>query len=325
MTSQQYSQYRELLKKGRYIEAAHFAETEYIEGDRNNPFWLTRQAAALSRAGKYEQAYSIAKQAVTLNPTNPYAIIAVADALNGLNRMDEALQYYEEITGNPKLSFQAQKGMLYCLSMKKEWDRILQLLDQWRLPPSTGLQWKVKALAGQNRLEEAINLCRHWLEIQPDTPQGLWKLTELEIKRDGLEPVLQRMRRLAKIPSRPPVYKEIYASLCRRAGKPELALKAYEKISRKGADSRIQKKQVFAMAKSGKETEAIPVFEELMKLNPKDFYLHSAYIPACDRAGLLDRALVFYEDLIEMYPEEKPLYGRIKTVRKKMGIKTKKR
>jgi hypothetical protein len=42
----------------------------------------------------------------------------------------------------------------------------------------------------------------------------------------------------------------------------------------KGVDSRIQRKQAFALAKSGKEVNAIPIMEELMKLDPKTFYLH---------------------------------------------------
>ena len=320
MTSPKYQEYRGLIKKGRNVEASRLAELEYLEGNRNNPFWLTRQAAALSRAEKYEQAYSIAKQALSLKPSDPYAILAVAEALSGLKRMEESLQYYEEIAGDPKLSFYAQKGILYCLSVLKQWERILQLLGQWEMPQGTSFQWRVKALAGQNRLDEAIEACRQWLKVHPDVPQGLWALTELEIQRDGLESVLQRMGRIAKIESRPPVYKEIYASLCRRAGKPELALKQYEKLSHKGSDPKIQRKQAFALAKSGQEAEAIPIMEELLKLDPTNYYIHSAYIPACNRAGQLDRALKFYEDLIELHPEEKPLYGRIKTVQKKLGI-----
>jgi tetratricopeptide (TPR) repeat protein len=126
------------------------------------------------------------------------------------------------------------------------------------------------------------------------------------------------MGKLAKIPSRPPVYKEIYASLCRRAGKPELALKQYTELGRSGSDPKIYRKQAFALAKSGKELEAIPIMEELLKLNPKDFYIHNAYIPACKRVQQLAKALAFYEKLLEANPEEKPLFGWIKKLKKLM-------
>lgn len=320
MTSPDYNEYRELIKKGQYIKAVHLAEMAYLEGNRNNPFWLTRQAAALSRAGKYDQGYGIAKQALALKPSDPYSILAVAEALSGLKRMDEALQYYEEIAQDPKLSLYAQRGMLYCLSDLKQWDRMLQLLGPWEMPPAASLQWKVKALTGQDRLQEAIEACRQWLEIEPDNRQGMWALTGLEIQRDGLEAVLKKMGRLAKIGSRPPVYKEIYASLCRRAGRSELALKQYEQLTQTGADPWILQQQAFALKKAGKELEAIPMLEELLKLDPKNFYLHSSYISACKKSRQLEKALDFYENLVELHPDEKPLYGRIKKLQKLLNV-----
>ena len=50
------------------------------------------------------------------------------------------------------------------------------------------------------------------LAVQPDLPHAQWALTNLEIRRDVLESVLKKMGSLAKIPSRTPVYKEIYHS-----------------------------------------------------------------------------------------------------------------
>ena len=318
--SKAYDQYKKLLDQGSYLEAAHFAELEYLNGDQNNSFWLTRQAAALSRSGDYEEAFGKAKQALSIQPENPYAVLAVADALSGLGRIKEALSYYEEIAADAKVSAYARKSIFDCLTLLKDWDRILQLLGQWEMPPDQSFRWRVNALAGQNRLDEAIEICHQWLRKSPGNRQGLWTLTELEIQRDGLDSVLFRMAKLAKIPSRPPVYKEIYASLCRRAGKPELALKQYTELSRSGADQRIHRQQAFALAKSGKELEAIPIMEELLKLNPKDLYIHSAYIPACKRAQQLARALSFYEKLLEANPEEKPLFGRIRKIKNLMEV-----
>lgn len=314
--SQKYYEYKELFKKGSYIEASNLAELEYFEGNKNNPFWLTRQAAALCRAQKYDRALNIAMQALALQPVNPYCILAVADALYGLKRVAEALQYYEEITSDPKVSSIAQKRILECFSEMKQWDKVLQFLAQWKIPQDTGFKWKIKALKGQNQLDEAIEACSQWLGIDPDNRQALWDLSELEIKRDGLESVLSRMGRIAKIPSRPPVYKEIYASLCKRAGKPELALKQYEKLSQSGTNIWIQKQQAFAFAKSKKYMEAIILEEELLKLDPTDIYLNKSYIASCNKSKQLERALKFYKELVGMHPEEKTIYGRIKTIKK---------
>jgi tetratricopeptide (TPR) repeat protein len=317
--SEEYNKYNELRKKGRHTEAAHFAELQYLEGNRNNPFWLTRQAAALNQAREYKKALHVAEKALSLESSNPYSMLTTADALSGLKRTDEALRYYEEITGDPKIRFFAQKGILSCLAAKKEWDEMLRRTGQWDMPKDSVFEWKLKAFAGQKRWDEAIDVCGQWLAVQPDLPQALWTLTELEIQRDGLEPVLKKMGRLAKIPSRPPVYKEIYASLCKKAGNPELALKQYEELARTGSNLWNQRQQAFALKKSGKMSEAIPMMEELLKLDPKDKYVHSSYVSACKKSGQVERALKFYEELVELNPEETTLYGRIRKIKKMVG------
>lgn len=319
--SSEYNEYRVLFRKGRYIEAAGFAETAYLEGNRNNPFWLTRQAVALIKIREYKESLEVAEKALSLNPSNPYSMLAVADALRGLKRTDEALRYYEEIIGDPKIMFFAQKGILSCLEEKKEWDEMLRRMGQWEMPKNSAFAWKVKALAGQKRWDEAIEICGQWLAVQPDLPQALWALTNLEIQRDGLESVLKKMGRFAKIPSRPSVYKEIYASLCKKAGKPELALKQYEKLTRTGSDIWNQRQQAFALKKSGKLSEAIPMMEELLKLDPKDYFIHTSYVSACKKSRQIARALKFYEELVESNPEEAKLYGRIKKIKNILGVK----
>ncbi len=319
--SQEYNEYRSLLKKGSFIEASRFAELQHLKSNINNPFWLTRQAAALTRAKKFNQALEIGKQALPLNPSNPYSVLAVAEAMQGLNRHEEAIQYFEEITENPKLSLYGRKGVFNSLLVLKQWDRILELLSRWEMPPDTVYRWKVKALEGKKRFDEAIEACRWWLKADPDNPAGLWSLTGLEIRQDGIEKVLSRMGKIAKIKSRPPIYKEIYASLCKRAGKHELALKQYDKIFLKGSNTWNIRQRAFALAKSGKETEAVGLMEELLKTDPTDYFIHTSYKAACGRLHQPERVLNFYENLLELHPEEQTLFGRIRKVKKELRIK----
>jgi tetratricopeptide (TPR) repeat protein len=309
-----YEKYRKMMTSGQFEEAARLAESEYLKGDASNPFWLTRQAAALSRAGRHDAALNISQRALALQSANPFAILAVADALRGLKRVQEALDHYEGIAAHPKLSAAAHRGILECLLELKQWDRILELLQQWGLPPAKSHRWRVPALAGLQHWDEAMQACRQWLKLHPNHPSALWNLTELEIQREGLQAVLTRMAKLAKIPSRPPVYKEIYASLCRRAGKPELAVELYAKMTQGSTDLKILRKQAFALSASGKKSQAIAMLEELLMSDPKDYYAHNSYLAACKHTNQLERAAQFYADLVEKYPHEKPLYGRIRRI-----------
>ncbi|CAB1055643.1 hypothetical protein D1BOALGB6SA_376 [Olavius sp. associated proteobacterium Delta 1] len=309
-----YEKYRKLLTSGQFEEAARLAESEDLKGEANNPFWLTRQAAALSRAGRHGPALRIAQHALALQPTNPFSILAVAEALHGLKRVEEALLHYQDIAAHPKLSPAARRGILDCLLEQKQWNRILELLQQWGLPPDKSHRWRVRALAGLQRWDEAMASCHQWLKLQPDHPPALWTLTELEVQRDGLQAVLPRMAKLAKIPYRPPVYKEIYASLCRQAGQPELAAELYAKMTQGAPDLKILRKQAFALSAAGKKSEAIAMLEELLKNDPRDYYAHNSYMAGCRKTNQLERAAQFYADLVEKNPDEKPLYGRIRKI-----------
>jgi len=319
MTSRAYDRYREMIEAGRHMDAAALAEQQYLADNPGNPFWLIRRASALSRGGRFQQALECTRQALTLDPANPYGILEQAEALKGLKRYEEAMTYYETLVDHPRMADWVRSNALRCLEELGQWDRILEHLDQWQLPQGVLLQWRVKALSRQKRLEPAMEACAQWLAAAPDNRQALWSMTELEIQRDGLEAVIGRMARLAKIASRPPIYKEIYASLCKRAGRAEAALAQYETLARAKGDPRILSKQAFALSKAGRASEAVPLLEELLKLKPGDMFLHASYRKNITRLNMQDRALAFYEHLLDLHPEEKSLYGRIKTMKKTLG------
>ncbi|UCF98551.1 MAG: tetratricopeptide repeat protein [Spirochaetaceae bacterium] len=317
-----YQEYQQLLTQRKYLEAARFAEKQVEEqagADRDSgEFWLTQQARALNRAGEYAAALVAGRRALNLAPENAFAVAATADALFGLQRREEALGHYLELLRSPRLLQQGRKGVLECLSGLKRWDEILECLSGWNLPEEQSLPWRVKALSALGRSEEALESCRRWLELQPHYPPALWEASELEVRLNGLEAAVEKAGRLARIPSLPQVYREIYASLCRRAGRHEEAVKAYETIGAQGEQSRIQKKKAFTLAKSGREGEALPLLEELLKNEPADKYLHSSYAAACRRIGDLERAINFYNKLLTLHPEQRSLYGRIKGLMRKL-------
>lgn len=320
MASKSYNEFITLYKRDSFKEAADYAERCSLEPGENSGFWLTQQSRALLRAGQSIKAHACAQRAVQCVPGNHYALLTRAEALAKLGRFSEALNDFSELLNSPKTVSRARRGVLECIAQTtKNWSRILALITEWNLPPEEAIRWRVTALIGLKRQEDAMKECHNWLKLSPDNPTALWKLTELEIARDGIEQVLARMARLAKIPSRPSVYGEIYASLCRRVGKTETALGQYKKLADKNSDRRIIRKQAFAMAKSNREAEAVPLMEGLLRIDPRDIYIHSSYVAACKRLNDLARPERFYQELLSAHPSEKSLYGRLRKVQSQMG------
>jgi tetratricopeptide (TPR) repeat protein len=308
-----------LMGSGKFREAAELAQAELARGEGARAFWLTRRASALNRASDYEQAFADSRAALGIEPSNPYAILCAADALRGLQRPREALDHYREIAGHAKVGGRARAGIFESLAGLGRWQELLDSLGT--VPAEERHPWRVKALHAMRKNAEAMDECRQWLAARPDHPPALWELSELEVAADGLETVRARYERLARIPTLPPIYREIYASLCRRAGLPELALKEYQNIGGAGEGTRVQKKQAFLMAKTGREEEAIPLLEELLTLDPRDIYLHSSYSAACARVNQIERAIEFYIRLMGAHPDEKGLYGRINRLKKKLAAR----
>lgn len=319
MSTQEYNAFRDLLRRKAYDKAVDFAEHRILDASVPNAFWQTQLALALAQAGRAVEAVRAAENALDIDPDNAYALRARAAALYAGGQYEDALADYREIERDSRLRGRARVDILRCLHRLRRWSDILECLERWALPEIEAVPWRAYALAGLDQTDAALEACRRWLAVKPDQPRALWLLTTLEIEQEGLESVLKRMGRLARIPTRPVIYREIYASLCRKAGRTQQALEVYAKASDNDADApRLRRKQLFALAKSGKETEAVPLMEELLRQAPDDFYMHSAYTAACRRAGLLERAADFYQSLLTEHPEQKKVYGWLHRVNKQL-------
>lgn len=313
-----YERFKELLSSRRFTEATDFAEKEMLSNPASQVFWMNQQIIALIRCGKYKSAADIADRALALEPQNPYSLVLRSDAYFHLRSIDKAMTGYDEATRHLKVVNRARKGILECLVVLCEWQRILSCIAQWDLPQSDTIQYKINALSNLQQIHEAIDLCEEWLQQSPSNKQALWLLVKLEITRDGLEQVRSKYERIAKIPSKAPIYGEIYASLCRKTGKADKALTQYERMERKGQDLSISRQKAFTLAKTGHEQEAIPLLEELLRINPTDIYLHRSYTSANKRSNTPERVWKFYNELLSLFPNEKTLLGRIKKIQKQL-------
>lgn len=313
-----YEQFKSYLRSHNYSAAIETAEREALKNPAQKVFWMNQQAIALINAGNTKEAQVILKKALSIDPQNPWSLLFYSDVRQKSGEIAEALSGYEELVGNEKLSRRAQRGVLECLIRLGEWNRTLDCISQWNLPPEENYRFQIQALTGLERTDDAFSLCNQWIQISPDNKSALWLMVMLEVSRDGLETVRLKYERLAKIPSKPPVYGEIHAYLCKKSGKIDKAVNQYQKLQTKTQDPSILRKKAFALAKSGHELQAIPLLEELLRSSPADTFLHSSYSAACNRSSNLERAWKFYHELLSLNPDDMRLFGRIKKIQKKL-------
>ncbi len=311
-----FQKYAQLIARKDWGAALLVAEAESVKKADRDVFWLTRQIGMMIRMERLPQAQVLVTQAFALAPQDRFLILAQADIYSRSGKWHDALQYYTEILKDEKLGDRAKKGYLKCLLECQKWAEILSFLGESPLPLPFVIQIQSKALCALDRKEEAIDLCKECLKISPDHPEALWVLTHLEVEQDGIDAALLRLSKIARIPSRPAIYREIYAYFCKENGQPELAASLYEALLAESADPRIFKKQAFLLAKSGEEAKSIPMFEEVLRSTPWDKFVCAAYTAACQRTDEENRATQFYEDLLKQHPEQKWIYGHLKKLQK---------
>ena len=319
MTS--YQEFKHLLMKKQYREALLYAESA-VERSGDTVFWLNQQAIALSRLGRFKEAVSAADRALARSPSNEFSLVIRAESLLKEGKCNDALTCFEEAAYYPRVEIKARKGILDCLLQLGHFQKVLDEIGRWTNDTSEWYSWQIGAYAGLDRIDEAIKMCHTWLKQSTDNRKALWLLCDLEVKRDGIEPTLIKYEKIAKIPSSSPIYGEICAMLNRKAGKVDRAISQYDRIAGLLNDPSIIRRKAFALAKSGHERDALPLFEELLRSSPNDRYVHNAYSAAARRIGYLENAWAFYHELLGIHPDEKTLYGRIKKIGKELELMT---
>jgi tetratricopeptide (TPR) repeat protein len=313
-----YDEFKQLLRNRHYREAAFLAEKAAASGGSNAEFWLNQQAIAVLRMNRPQEALALAEQALAHNPAGYYSMLIRAEALFSMGDTTASLAGFREALNYPPVEERARKGVLDCLIKSRQFEEALAVIVNGSAGLAAMYSYKVKALSGLKRIDEAIDVCNEWLSRSVDDREALRLLCDLEVQRDGIAAVLSKYERMAKIPSRPPIYAELCAMLNRKAGNVNGEIVYYDKLSAKAASPFIMRRKAFALAKSGKESEAIPLFEEFLRSAPNDQYVNSAYIAAARRAGYLENAWKFYYELLGMFPDEKAVFGRIRKIAREM-------
>jgi tetratricopeptide (TPR) repeat protein len=313
-----YDDFKHLLRERRFREAVAFAEAQAFSAAESPTFWLNQQAIALLHWGRAAEAEKIAEQALARDPSAVYSLLIRSEAQLKYGAAASALAGFQEAAHHSVVLARARKGILDSLLALRRFEEALIQISGWELDAEVAYPSRVKALGGLGRFADAAAVCREWLGVSPDNRRALWLLCEIEYRMDGIEATLAKYEKLAKIPSRPPIYGELCAMLYRKSGDAQRAAGQYDRLAGKSGDPAIARRRAFALAKSGRESEALPLLEELLRSDPADRYVSNAYVAAARRVRCLDAAWKFYHELLARFPDQKQLYGRIRKIGKEI-------
>lgn len=308
-----YDTFRQLMSGRRYREAAFFAARAANATGRDQAFWLHQQSVALLQNNRPAEALLAAERVLQLNPSAHSSIAVKADALLLSGDTEAALTAYREAHAYPAVADKALRGVLDCLIKIGRFDEALAVLSGSSEATEALYPYRVRILEGCGKTKEALAACNSWLAVSSDNRAAQWLLCMLGVKHEGNRQTLTKFEHLAKTAPRQSLYKELFNWLCRTYGDSGEPATVKEIPDQRSHSATIHK-TAFALAKTGKERDAIPLFEEILHTAPTDEYVNNAYIAAARRVAYLDKAHLFYRDLLDIFPEEKSLYGRISKI-----------
>ncbi len=140
---------------------------------------------------------------------------------------------------------------------------------------------------------------------------------EIKIKLQKLEPAeaAEQLKKLIKIGERKnnPHLHLLLGDLLREAGNEETAMEAYRQARELDPQNMLALSQLlYSLRRLGRQEEAWPLLKLLLYHRPGDVTAKSSLVKDAVDLGKEKETLLFFEELIQKYPERKELYGTIR-------------
>ncbi len=288
---------------------------------------LMAAAWTANQAGRLEEAYALCKEAVERSPRDPGPRLAIAMVSYRMGMFYEAWEHIQPLLNPrgpfpPALSWAAaillalgqpseaaeyadkairvapknpephgMAGQAY-LALERHEQALASFQKAASLAPmeATHLYGMVAALTGLKRKEEAVEVLRRAIKINPEI-QGLASLVELELELGMIDQAISHCELGLKLePTSPEIHTTLAVALT-QTNRRELAESHWQAAKLSGNAADVSNRKGYALLSLGLFEEGIEAFSESIHAEPDEWLPYSAIISA-KRVGEEDRQLV---------------------------------
>jgi tetratricopeptide (TPR) repeat protein/SAM-dependent methyltransferase len=236
---------------------------------------LQKMAEDSEAKGQWETAIDRYQKILEIQPNNVAARIKLANAFQELNKIEEAIAYYQNaIAINPNLPFRVY----------------LNLGD---------------ALYEKEQLDEAIAAYQHASQLQPNLPFRYYQiLSELLVKTERLEEAMVYYQKAVELK---PNSQGLYLNLAKIAGKIsdfDVAIASYKKAIelKQNTPFWVYKNLGDALENKGRLDEAIASYQKALELKPDLFWGYYNLGNIFTKQSKTDEAIAAYKRASEIDP-----------------------
>ncbi len=254
----------------------------------NEPRIHANLGTAWERMGRYQQALDAHLTAVRLAPTQVEPRVNVAVDLQYLGRFDEAAAAYAEVLRlAPDLTAAHFNRALVLLELGRDEEAIAHLREAIRLDPQKADARKVlddvtvgragavarraAALAAAGRFAEAAGQYELAVRLSPESARLRVGLGDALWRAGRLDDAEAELRLALKLPPDDPVAYDTLGNVLQATGRFEEAEKMYRQalaLPTGAGRAEIHNDLGVALARQGRQTEAVAKFREALRLKP---------------------------------------------------------
>ncbi len=303
----------ELKRAGNYARAIALFE-EAIESQGSTPFLLSNLGHSFLLAGDLVQARGVLEEAIARDPKNTFARSFLAGVAEKEGRAKEQIELLSEVVAISPDDLLGRVNLAWALLKSKKSKEALEHAE-WlfsRAEPSPkAFKTAAAVFKAAGRLDDARAAFKKLLSISPNDGFAMKELLELGEGEKGGK--LHEIENLLKLPANKANRELLFARVkyLESAGDVEAAAKAAAEIVAAFPDDiKVKTAFTYLLVRVKRYADALPLLGELLKLNPKDYYLHNTVLRCAKESGGLEGAYALYTELIREHPAEKALFGR---------------
>jgi len=316
-----------ILKESKKYKEAEEAILQELQKDPDQPLFKTSLADLYLRQGRLAEGRILVEDVLARDPQDPQALSVLGDIFLKQHSPREALECYRQAYSRDPRPYLTLKAARALKEMRKFEDALQELEKVLVLKPENLPFLKEKAVIfnRMKKFDKALETFEKIQRVSQDDPFVQKEILRLRSRTRPETQVLRELQAVVGMDSKKddPQMHGLLAQKLRGAGLVREAAVEYQRASTlEPYNPYFLKQQGFCLYREKKYDEAIQCLEKAFRMDPSDFVVRKTLEKSYEALGTLESFLHLLEEVYQQHPSQRPLFGTMKKVQKKLNLKT---
>jgi tetratricopeptide (TPR) repeat protein len=316
---------RGLKEKRRFAEAEEEIQRE-LKKNPDQPFLKMSLADLCLRQDRLAQARILVEEVLSQDPQHAQALTVLGDLLLKQNSPREALDCFRQAFAREPRDYLILRSARALKEMRHYAEALEELGKVLVVKPKSFPFLKEKGLVlnRMKRFDRALEAFEKAKDISPDDSFVHAEILRLKSRARPGDQVLKEFQRVVSMESKKddPQMHGLLAQKLKDAGQVREAAAEYRIAS--SLDPRnlfFLKQEGFCHNRDKNYEEALRCLGEALRRDPADYVVRNTLEKIYSARGEMKKFLPLLEEILREHPEQKPILGTIRKIRKKLGEK----